>query len=113
MCVLVRFIHRHCSATGRGDSERVTQDGEPVELGAIVPDGARPVVRAPGHGSTDWPRSSIVPRRIGSASLRWCASSVRKDHMAVSTTGAGLTIFLTGEVNAQQVAQIRSAVPAA
>jgi phosphoglycerate dehydrogenase-like enzyme len=33
--------------------------------------------------------------------------------MAVSTTGAGLTIFLTGEVNAQQLAQIRSAVPAA
>jgi phosphoglycerate dehydrogenase-like enzyme len=33
--------------------------------------------------------------------------------MADSTTGAGLTIFLTGEVNAQQLAQIRSAVPAA
>jgi phosphoglycerate dehydrogenase-like enzyme len=33
--------------------------------------------------------------------------------MAVSTTGAGLTIFLSGEVNAQQLAQIRSAVPAA
>jgi phosphoglycerate dehydrogenase-like enzyme len=33
--------------------------------------------------------------------------------MAVSTTGAGLNIFLTGEVNAQQLAQIRSAVPAA
>src|SRR3954453_4230792 len=33
--------------------------------------------------------------------------------MAVSTTGAGLTIFLTGEVNAQQLAQIRATVPAA
>ena len=33
--------------------------------------------------------------------------------MAVSTTGAGLTIFLTGEVNAQQLARIRSAAPAA
>jgi phosphoglycerate dehydrogenase-like enzyme len=33
--------------------------------------------------------------------------------MADSTTGAGLTIFLTGEVNPQQLAQIRSAVPAA
>ncbi|MFN8635502.1 MAG: D-2-hydroxyacid dehydrogenase [Chloroflexota bacterium] len=33
--------------------------------------------------------------------------------MTVSTSGAGLTIFLTGEINAQQLAQIRSAVPAA
>lgn len=33
--------------------------------------------------------------------------------MAVSTTGAGLTIFLTGEVDEQQLAQIRAAVPAA
>jgi phosphoglycerate dehydrogenase-like enzyme len=33
--------------------------------------------------------------------------------MADSTTGAGLTIFLTGEVNAQQLAKIRTAVPAA
>jgi phosphoglycerate dehydrogenase-like enzyme len=33
--------------------------------------------------------------------------------MVDSTAGAGLTIFLTGEVNAQQLAQIRSAVPAA
>ena len=33
--------------------------------------------------------------------------------MAASTTGAGLTIFMTGEVNAQQQAQIRAAVPAA
>jgi phosphoglycerate dehydrogenase-like enzyme len=33
--------------------------------------------------------------------------------MADSTTGSGLTIFLTGEVNPQQLAQIRSAVPAA
>ena len=33
--------------------------------------------------------------------------------MADPTTGAGLTIFLTGEVNAQQLAEIRNAVPAA
>ena len=33
--------------------------------------------------------------------------------MALSTTGAGLTIFLTGEVNEQQLARIRAAVPAA
>jgi phosphoglycerate dehydrogenase-like enzyme len=33
--------------------------------------------------------------------------------MVVSTTGAGLTIFLTGEINAQQLAQIKAAVPAA
>ena len=33
--------------------------------------------------------------------------------MAESTTGAGLTIFMTGEVNEQQQAQIRATVPAA
>lgn len=33
--------------------------------------------------------------------------------MPESTTGAGLTIFLTGEVNAQQLEQIRATVPAA
>ena len=33
--------------------------------------------------------------------------------MADSTTGAGLTIFLTGEVNAQQLAADPNAVPAA
>lgn len=33
--------------------------------------------------------------------------------MPESTTGAGLTIFLTGEVNAQQLQEIRATVPAA
>ncbi|HZO29674.1 MAG TPA: D-2-hydroxyacid dehydrogenase [Chloroflexota bacterium] len=33
--------------------------------------------------------------------------------MPESTTGAGLTIFLTGEVNAQQLQEIRDTVPAA
>jgi phosphoglycerate dehydrogenase-like enzyme len=33
--------------------------------------------------------------------------------MPESTNGAGLTVFLTGEVNEQQLAQIRAAVPAA
>ena len=33
--------------------------------------------------------------------------------MAASTGGAGLTVFLTGELSADQQAQIRAAAPAA
>src|SRR5262245_56023368 len=33
--------------------------------------------------------------------------------MALSTAGAGLTIFITGEVNEQQLARIRATAPAA